>query len=137
MAFAGAPLAELVAAHRSTGIPNVSAGIPMSRIAAAVVRLTGPLLATFIGRFGAHRSTASEPAATNLQSRIWAEAGNASGRIAAAMLEAGEGYQAAAFVAMEAIEQQLRDPRIGALTPVQAFGADLAQRVPGTRIQEL
>jgi short subunit dehydrogenase-like uncharacterized protein len=53
------------------------------------------------------------------------------------MLEAGEGYQAAAFVAMEAIEQQLRDPRIGALTPVQAFGADLAQRVPGTRIQEL
>lgn len=137
MAFAGAPLAELVAAHRSTGIANVVAGIPMSRVAAAFVRLTGPLLATFMGRFGGRRSTASEATAMNLRSRIWAEAGNASGTIAAAMLETGEGYQAAAFVATEAMEQQLREPRIGALTPVQAFGADLALRVPGTRIQEL
>src|SRR6185369_12206288 len=104
MAFAGAPLAELVAAHRSTGIPNVVAGIPMSRVAATFVRLTGPLLATFMGRFGGRRSTPSEAAATNLQSRIWAEAGNASGTIAAGVLETGEGYQAAAFVAMEAME---------------------------------
>jgi short subunit dehydrogenase-like uncharacterized protein len=137
MAFAGAPLAEVIAAHRSTGIPNVSAGIPMSRIAAAFVRVAGPLLGAFMARFGGRGSTASEAKAMNLQSRIWAEAGNTSGTIAAAMLETGEGYQAAAFVAMEAVEQHLREPRVGALTPVQAFGADLALRVPGTRIQEL
>jgi len=28
-------------------------------------------------------------------------------------------------------------PRVGALTPVRAFGADFALGVPGTQIQEL
>jgi saccharopine dehydrogenase (NAD+, L-lysine-forming) len=44
MRFASAPLAELVAAHRSTGIPNVIAGIPLSRPAAALLRIAGPVL---------------------------------------------------------------------------------------------
>ena len=35
------------------------------------------------------------------------------------------------------MELQVGEPRIGALTPVQAFGADLALRVPDTSIHEL
>jgi hypothetical protein len=53
------------------------------------------------------------------------------------VLETGEGYRAAAVAAVCALELQLHEPRLGALTPVQALGADFALRVPGTRIQEL
>ena len=56
---------------------------------------------------------------------------------AAAILETGEGYRAAAHAALRAVELQLRDIRIGALTPVQAFGLEPALLVPDTRIQEL
>jgi hypothetical protein len=55
----------------------------------------------------------------------------------AAMLQTGEGYHAAAAAAVRALESQMREPRVGALTPVQAFGANFALLVPGTRIQEL
>jgi hypothetical protein len=53
------------------------------------------------------------------------------------MLETGEGYRAAAAAAVRGVELQLQQARVGALTPVQAFGAEFALLVPGTRIQEL
>jgi hypothetical protein len=68
---------------------------------------------------------------------VWAEAGDPTGKRAVALLETGEGYRAAAAAAVHALELQLNEPRVGALTPVQAFGADFALLVPGTRIQEL
>jgi short subunit dehydrogenase-like uncharacterized protein len=72
-----------------------------------------------------------------LRSRVWAEAGNAAGQRVAAVLETGEGYRAAAVAAVCALELQLHEPRLGALTPAQAFGADFPLLVPGTRIKEL
>jgi len=74
---------------------------------------------------------------STLRSRVWAEAGDEMGARVAAVLESGEGYRAAAAAAVRAVELQLHDPRAGALTPVQAFGADFALRVPGTRLQDL
>ena len=65
------------------------------------------------------------------------KAGNAKGDRVAAMLETGEGYHAAAIAAVRALELQLHEPRVGALTPVQAFGAGFASLIPDTRIQEL
>jgi len=140
--FAAMPMAELVAAHRSTGVPNIVAGIPMSRAAAAFVRATGPWIGKVLARTAARRSgragaPASQAAIAALRSRIWAEARNDDGKTAAAMLETGEGYRAAAAATVRAVESLLRTPRIGALTPVQAFGADFALGVPGTQIQEL
>jgi short subunit dehydrogenase-like uncharacterized protein len=140
--FAAAPLAELVAAHRSTGIPNVVVGIPLSRPAAALIRIAGPLLGKALTWQAARASNSDEPrpsdaAIAELRSRVWAEAGNARGQRVAAVLETGEGYRAAAVAAVRALELQLREPRVGALTPVQAFGGDFALLVPGTRIQEL
>jgi short subunit dehydrogenase-like uncharacterized protein len=141
MRFAAAPLAELVAVQRSTGVPNIVAGIPMSRASAALVRLTRPWLGKFLARYGARSSKERESDAPDVKiaafrSRVWAEAGDATGTSAAAVLETGEGYRAAAAAAVRALELQLHEPRIGALTPVQAFGADFALLVPGTRIQE-
>jgi short subunit dehydrogenase-like uncharacterized protein len=142
MRFAAAPRAELVAVQRSTGVPHIVTGIPMSRAAAAFVRLTGPWLGKVLARQGTRLPSKVEPvvsdeATTTLRSRVWAEAGDATGTSAAAVLETGEGYRAAAAAAVRALELQLRQPRVGALTPVQAFGAEFALLVPGTRIQEL
>ena len=142
MRFAAAPLAELVAAHRSTGIPNIVAGIPLSLPAAAFVRIAGPLLGRLLTWKAARASNTTNLArprrsSRGMRSRVWAEAGNATGHRVAAVLETGEGYRAAAVAAVSALELQLHEPRLGALTPVQAFGADFALLVPGTRIQEL
>jgi len=140
--FAAAPMAELLAAQRSTGIPNIVAGIPLSRAAALTLRIAGPLLGRLMTLLASRASTKAEPdptaeAIAAMRSRVWAEAGNEKGGHVAAMLESGEGYRAAAVAAVSALELQLQEPRVGALTPVQAFGAGLALRVPGTRIQEL
>lgn len=53
------------------------------------------------------------------------------------MLYGAYGYRAGAAAAVRAVASLLRTPQIGALTPVQAFGADFALGVPGTQIQEL
>jgi len=140
--LASAPLAELVAVHRSTGIRNIVAGIPLSGVAAAVMRIGGPWIGRLLLRYASLRSTRheqspSEAAIAALRSRVWAEAGDATGARVAAMLETGEGYRAAAAAAVAGVELQLRDHRAGAFTPVQAFGPSFALHVPGTRIQEL
>jgi len=140
--FAAAPLAELVAVQRSTGVPRIVAGIPMSRAAAAFVRLTGPWLGKVLARQGARLSSSvasgsPDTTPTTLRSRVWAEAGDTTGTTAVAVLDTGEGYRAAAAAAVRALELQLHEPRVGALTPVQAFGAEFALLVPGTRIQEI
>src|ERR1035438_9162533 len=81
--FAAAPLAELLAVQRSTGIPNIVAGIPLSRAAAALMRIAGPLLGKFLTLLAARASSKAEPspsaaAIAALRSRVWAEAGNGS-----------------------------------------------------------
>jgi short subunit dehydrogenase-like uncharacterized protein len=140
--FAAAPLAELVAAHRSTGIPDIVAGIPLAPVAAAAMRIGGPLIGRLLSRLAGRASTGSERASLEsevsaLRSRVWAEARDAAGTYAAAMLETGEGYHAAAAVAVRAVEQHLHRHRPGAFTPAQAFGPDFVSLVPGTRIAEL
>ncbi len=140
--FAGAPMAELVAVQRSTGIANITTGIPLSRTAAAMMRVAAPVIGRILTATAARASTStdtnpSSATLNRLRSRIWAHAADDAGNHAAALLETGEGYRAAAHAAVNAVELQLRDPRAGALTPVQAFGADFALLVPDTRIQEL
>src|SRR5262245_27253053 len=140
--FAAAPLAELLAVQRSTGVPNIVAGIALSRVAAAGLRIGGPWIGRRLRRQATRASRGPEPgqpeaAVIALRSRVWAEAGDATGTYVAGMLETGEGYRAAADAAVLAVESQLHDRRTGALTPVQAFGVDFALLVPGTRIEEL
>lgn len=130
------------AACLDTGCSYLDIDGEIEDFAAALIRIAGPLLGTLLTWRAARVSTGDEagPSAAviaGLRSRVWAEAGNAAGQRVAAVLETGEGYCAAAVAAVCALELQLREPRLGALTPVQAFGADFALLVPGTRIQEL
>ncbi len=139
--FAAAPLAELLAVQRSTGIPNIVAGIPLPRAAAVFMRVAGPAVGKALTRLAARASRpvshGQDPAIEGIRSRAWADVGDASGRTVAAVLETGEGYRAAAAAAVRGLELQLSDARVGAFTPAQAFGPGFALRVPGTTIKEL
>ena len=138
--FAAAPRAELVAAHRLTGVKEIIAGVPLSLPAALVVRFAGRLIGSALLRKGSARrreKSATEPAAGDQTSRIWAEARNAAGSRVVSLLETGEGYQLAAAAAVRALECVLAMRPIGALTPAQAFGADFALSLPGTHIRDL
>ena len=103
------------------------------------MRLSSPVLGRILAKTAARASRQAQSPATadGFRSRIWVHAADEAGRHAAAMLETGEGYLAAAATTVRAVESLLQTPRVGALTPVQAFGADFALSVPGTGIQEL
>ena len=139
--FAAAPRAELVAAHRLTGIPEIITGVPLSLPAGIVLRMAGRLVGAMLARIAAARpAKAPSPEQSNpqqLRSRVWAEAGNQAGQRVTSVLEAGEGYRLAAAAAVHAMERLLDKRPIGSLTPAQAFGADFALSLPVTRIYAL
>ena len=72
------------------------------------------MLGRILARTAARASRPAGPAESTtavdaLRSRIWAHAADDDGHHAAAILETGEGYGAAAHVAVRAVESQLRD----------------------------
>src|SRR5215471_6411991 len=65
--FAAMPMAEVVAAQRSTAVPNIVTGIPMSGAAALVVRAAGAWIGKVLARTTAGRSVpAAAPSAAAL-----------------------------------------------------------------------
>src|SRR5262249_15748014 len=137
--FAAAPCAEVVAALRLTGIKEIMAGVPLSLAAALVLRSVGRFVGAMLLRKSekASRAKAPGPGSAEPRSRVWAEAGNGAGWRVTALLETGEGYRAAAMAAVRAVERVLAVRPVGVLTPAQAFGADFALSLPGTRIVDL
>lgn len=139
--FAAAPRAELVAVQRSTGMREIVVGIPLSRPAALLLRAVGTHLGRWLLRMTMAPSTGSRPkdrvVHADVRSRLWAEAGNATGSRVFSTLETGEGYRSSATAAVLAVERTLETHPIGALTPAQAFGANFALSAPSTRIDDL
>jgi len=136
--FGAAPCAELIAAQRLTGVPDIVIGVPMPLAASFLLRVAAPLVARLMSRMaaaGVNPSTRS--ARTDLQSTVWAEAGNGAGEPVVSMLETGEGYRMAAVAALRAVEEVLARRPVGALTPAQAFGPRFALSLPDTRIADL
>lgn len=135
--FAAAPLAELIAAHRLTGVRDIVTGVPMPLAASLALRFAGPLVGRLMSRAAASEPAGPLPGSEDLRSRIWAEAGNAGGKTVVSVLETGEGYGTAAAAAVRAVEEALASRPVGAMTPAQAFGPGFALSVPGTRIAEV
>lgn len=138
--FAAAPRAELIAAHRTTGIKDIVVGVPLSLGAAMALRVAGPLIGRILLRTSAADRTEPSSAKTGTaspRSRIWAEAGNQAGRRVMSVLETGEGYRLAASAAAHAVEQLLTVHPSGSLTPAAAFGVKFALSLPETRIIDL
>lgn len=136
--FAAVPRAELVAAHRLTGVREIVTGIPLSLPAAYALRITGRVAGALMLR---RRGTASSTSEASPQescaahrSHVWVEAGNDAGDRVMSRLETGEGYRLAASAAVHAVEGVLAAGPVGALTPAQAFGPGFALALPATRI---
>jgi len=138
--FAAAPRAEIVAAHRLTGVKNIVAGVPLSLAGALALRVAGRLIGSALLRKGSSKRAekpVTQGVAEHHRSRVWAEARDAAGNRVASLLETGEGYQLAAAAAVHALEKMLALRPVGALTPAQAFGADFALSLPETHIRDL
>jgi short subunit dehydrogenase-like uncharacterized protein len=142
--FVAAPLAEALAAHRTTGIAEVIVGIPVPRLVAPLMRWLGPLLQR-VARWSVLRRLAGRPVSKvdvdaagqpPLRSLVWAQASDDGGSFAS-VLELGEGYGFAADVMVLVAKLLSERPLTGALTPAAAFGADLVLQLPGVSRRDL
>jgi saccharopine dehydrogenase (NAD+, L-lysine-forming) len=143
-AFASAPLADLAAALHATGAPRIVAGVPMAPLQARALSLAAPVLPSLLtlspirralARTGGHAGNAE--AAADRCSWVLAE-GRKGARRAMTLLKAGEGFAAAADIALAAVETALaRRPEPGAHSPATAFGPAFVTRVPGMHLEHL
>jgi saccharopine dehydrogenase (NAD+, L-lysine-forming) len=145
--FIAAPLAEALAAHRTTGIANVVVGIPVPRFIAPVMRWLAPVLQVlarrpalrrFVARRGRSMAETKPPSQEQMQvrSRVWAQAADDEGSVSS-VLELGEGYDFAAeaiVLAAQAVDQR---PLAGAFTPAAAFGPDFVLQIHGVERRDL
>ena len=145
LSFAAAPLGELAALRRTTGVAHIVVGRPMPARAARMVRTLSPLIQGVLGprtiRRLLSRDRPSPPIAEppgGWRSSLWAEAGNARGDRIALRLDTGEGYAATAEAALANIEALLsQDAIVGAVTPGLAFGAKLLSALPRVTITDV
>ncbi len=136
--FIAAPLAESLAAHRTTGIAQVVAGVPVPRAVAPFLRGLAPALKLLarqpaVERLASRRARQAQPRpgpTTPLRSFVWAQASDDEGS-AAGLLEMGEGYAFAAAAMVLAARQLDERPLAGAFTPAAAFGPDFVLRIEG------
>lgn len=141
----GAPLAELVAAQRGSGAPEVVAAsneLPSGRVARLALSLVAPLVRIPLFRRAAVRAvagievkedrSAGEPTTWARARATWAD-----GSTRVAWLRAGEGMDFTAAVAAEVADRLASGAgRPGAYTPGALFGAELAEQAGGTFLVE-
>jgi short subunit dehydrogenase-like uncharacterized protein len=144
--FVAAPLAEVLAAHRTTAIADVVAGIPVPWVAAPLLRWLAPLLQSLarrpaLRRLATNRGRPAEApesarGRTALRSVVWARASDDQGSVAS-VLETGEGYEFAAAAMVLAAKLVDERPLGGAFTPAAAFGADFVLQIEGVSRRDL
>ena len=135
-----APWADLVTAHRSTGVPNVTVYFTMPRPFALWTRLTSPIVGIFAwsplqrmmkwlaGRFLPRSETPREDGWL----AWWGDVRGEGGARASATIKIPDPYAFTVDAAIAAVKRVLEGsvPH-GAHTPTQAFGAELAPSLPG------
>jgi len=137
------PWGDLSAAHRATGIPNITTLMAMRRTQARLAQLFGPLAGLLLNvppirRLAqgiAGRTQAGPDAKTRQTGRthVWARAMDVKGNTAEAWLDTLEAYQFTAVAGVSAVEKTLAGKLSGALTPSQAFGADFVLEIQTTK----
>lgn len=141
ISFASAPLAELAAVARATQVARIVAGVPMPGTQAVILAQIAPMLPALLripavrtALAGAGGHGGKSVVKTEHRSRVWVEAGRGQRRVIA-RLAAGEGFAAAADIAILAVEATLtRRPEPGAHTPATAFGSHFIADVPGVGV---
>ena len=143
IAFASAPLADLVGALHAASAREVVAGVPMPAAQACVIAAVAPLLPLLLRIPAARRQlantgghAASGASHSTRRSRAWVS-GWRGDRALGLMMEAGEGFAVAADMAIHALQAHLaRRPAPGAYTPATAYGARWLDDLPGIRVSE-
>lgn len=135
------PWGDLETGWRSTGIPDITVSMDLGPGMDRVLRWAGPLVQRLLAHDGlrskvgqviagtTHGPTAEERRTGRCHFR--ARAINARGAEALSFLETPEAYQLTIFTALRLVERILEERPVGALTPSQAFGADLILEIPG------
>jgi short subunit dehydrogenase-like uncharacterized protein len=142
--FVAAPLGEALAAHRSTGIPEVIVGVPVPSFLAPILRLAAPLIHRLlrnrrVRRFMERRTRSRESASAEPQrssSFVWAQASGDHGT-STAVLSLGEGYAFAAAALVRASELLSSFDGVGTWTPGAAFGPDFVMELDGVRREDV
>jgi len=137
------PWGDLATAYRSTGIPNISTSMRISRSLAGTLQVVGPLVQVLLmapplralAKWWVGLTTRGPSAAAMAKGKsyIWARATDVRGGHAEAWLEAVEGYRFTALSTLLAVEKTLAGNLAGALTPSQAFGPDFVLEIEGTK----
>lgn len=138
-----APWGDVEMAYHTTGIPNITAYLAFPPALVGLFALTGPVAGLLLKPAGVRRllgravdrlmTGPSEAARDQGRSWVYARVSRADGQHAEAWLETVEGYRFTAEAGVRAVERVLDGNMRGALTPAQAFGADFALEIDGTR----
>jgi short subunit dehydrogenase-like uncharacterized protein len=132
-----APCADLIVSARTTGIPNITASVPVP-MSLAAARLAMPMLPIVAGASRKMprrtRPARSGDQRQNSDSYVWARATAGDGHTAEAWLHAGEGYAYTARAAILAVEATLGADALGATTVAKAFGSNLCFEAGGALI---
>jgi saccharopine dehydrogenase (NAD+, L-lysine-forming) len=144
--FIAAPLADVLAAHRSTGIREVIAGIPVPSVMAPILRYAAPLIQRLLGWPGLRRflerrmrkqaPPAVAPTTAGHRSFVWAQATGERGT-STAVLSIGEGYAFATAAIVRSAELLSSFDGAGAWTPASAFGPDFVLGLAGVQRRDL
>lgn len=134
------PWGDISTAYRSTKIPNIRVYSAQSRRALKQLRRVRPFLSLL--RFTPLRRlalrwaerTSGPSAETRATARVelWGRVRNPAGEERTMTLSVAEGYQFTMLSALAAVEQILRAPVKGALTPSMAFGKEMVLSIEGT-----
>ena len=141
------PWGDLVTAHVTTGIPNITvyAGAPPRVIARA--RRLSPLLSILGPRpvkrllqwwIGLMVTGPNDEARSTARAHLWGEARNAAGDTRTATLETPEGYTLTATAAVESLRRVLEGAiEPGFQTPAKAFGIFFVDGLPGVTASDV
>jgi short subunit dehydrogenase-like uncharacterized protein len=135
------PWGDLVTAHRSTKIPNITVytvvprnvarAAPMLKYVAPILRM--PSVVRFLQRTVEKRAKGpTDEQRKTGRMWVWGRVENASGAAVEAHLDVSEGYEFTVVAALASVERVLGgEVPPGATTPSLAFGADFVTTLPG------
>ena len=138
----GIPWGDVSTAFYTTGIPNISTWIPLSKKRIQAVRLLGKagsllsysVLQKPLKRWVERKVSGPDQAARkNTAAYIWGEARNALGEIKTVRIQTANVYDVTVYGALEVATRLLeREYPGGSYTPAGLFGADLVEQLPGS-----
>ncbi|MDN7243124.1 saccharopine dehydrogenase NADP-binding domain-containing protein [Planococcus sp. N028] len=138
----GIPWGDVSTAFHTTGIPNISAWIPMAKsriLGARLLAGIGPVLATSFMqnklKDWVDRNIAGpdETLRSNAPAFVWGEARNAAGQIKTVRIQTANVYDLTVNGSLAVVEKLLKSEyKGGSFTPASLFGSHFIEELPGS-----